>query len=114
MARILGEIPKQNSLTIGDEVCFLKTCLHIVKYKNKETLSPPGRFGFLTEPTQSVLLILNFTIFLNFTIKFSIKHKNRAKELSFTLFRVFCELLVAMRSYYRERPFGIRGERRSR
>ena len=30
--------------------------------KNKETLSSPGRFGFLTEPTQSVLLILNFTI----------------------------------------------------
>ena len=34
----------------------------IVKPKNKETLSSPGRFSFLTEPTQSVLLILNFTI----------------------------------------------------
>ena len=30
--------------------------------KNKETLSSPGRFGFLTEPMQTVLLILNFTI----------------------------------------------------
>ena len=37
-------------------------CLFIVTSKNKETLSSPGRFGFLTEPTQSVLLILNFTI----------------------------------------------------
>ena len=34
----------------------------IVNRKNKETLSSPGRFGFLTEPAQSVLLILNFTI----------------------------------------------------
>ena len=30
--------------------------------KNKETLSSTGRFGFLTEPTQSVPLILKFTI----------------------------------------------------
>ena len=34
----------------------------IVNRKNKETLSSPGRFGFLTEPAQGVLLILNFTI----------------------------------------------------
>ena len=33
-----------------------------VKSKNKEPLSSPGRFGFLTEPVRSVLLILNFTI----------------------------------------------------
>ena len=45
-------------------------CLFIVKPKNKETLSSPGRFGFLTEPTQSVLLILNFTIIVDFTISF--------------------------------------------
>ena len=34
----------------------------IVDPKNKWTLSAPGRFGFLTEPAQDVLLILNFTI----------------------------------------------------
>ena len=32
-----------------------------MKPKNKITLSSPGRFGFLTEPAQSILLILNFT-----------------------------------------------------
>ncbi len=36
-----------------------------MKPKNKETLSSPGRFGFLTEPMQSVPLILNFTIVLH-------------------------------------------------
>ena len=34
----------------------------IVKPKNKETLSSPGRRGFLTSPVHSVQLILNFTI----------------------------------------------------
>ena len=37
----------------------------IVDPKNKWTLSAPGRFGFLTEPAQDVLLILNFTITYN-------------------------------------------------
>ena len=41
----------------------------IVNRKNKETLSSPGRFGFLTEPAQGVLLILNFTIVHNFLLK---------------------------------------------
>ena len=34
----------------------------IVKPKNKETLSSPGRRGFLTSPVHSAQLILNFTI----------------------------------------------------
>ena len=38
----------------------------IVNPKNKDTLSSPGRFGFLTEPVWSVLLILNFTINFSF------------------------------------------------
>ena len=37
----------------------------IVKPKNKETLSSPGRRGFLTSPVHSAQLILNFTIVLN-------------------------------------------------
>ena len=42
--------------------CQLSKSNIIVNRKNKETLSSPGRFGFLTEPAQRVLLILNFTI----------------------------------------------------
>ena len=37
----------------------------IVKPKNKETLSSPGRRGFLTSPVHSAQLILNFTIKLS-------------------------------------------------
>ena len=33
-----------------------------MKPKNKETLSSPGRRGFLTSPVHSAQLILNFTI----------------------------------------------------
>ena len=50
----------------------------IVKPKNKETLSSPGRFGFLTEPAQSVLLILNFTLVTHAILKKSYNWWNRS------------------------------------
>ena len=40
-----------------------------------------------------------------------LKHRNRAKESTFTLFRFYVNWLVTTRSVYRERPLGMRGER---
>ena len=79
---------------------FIKSVDSIVNRKNKETLSSPGRFGFLTEPAQDVLLILNFTI--NFDKSRNLLYivlKRKKLRVKLPLFRQISQFPIKFRGF---------------